>query len=554
MAMVSAVRALSPELLVTRRIDKVKQGHCITLHSSQGSAHTGVVLSTAVDAAIVASPVNSSAIESTELPPSSSPPALAAVTRPDRPEFPDAPVASVAEALRCVRCQSDEEIGSSHFALFASPPAAEDRGKLSSPLPLGISALDALAPVAYGQSMLIVHDQQSRYRGRSALWTATNEACTSGVACFAVVSGDAQCNRESDLPQLSSQVRRLVLEHTASTEAELLVLCRALAEAEAKRSEGEHALVAIDDLSCLYHLWETMKPENALEEGAAGVYQQQERSNVDAGNEEEEEERESSEIVETDDGVLMQAETAERRAFVASVLQRAGQLSEERCGGSVTILAGVPYTASSRTAWRAQQLSEQAMPLAESHPNLTEEQRRKLQEEAAAKNSNDHDDQNDGDEAAGGKLTWQDALELMSLSDGQVVLTDTGSHIAADTGATFSRIGSEAAAAGVRAFSGNTTRLKMVQAQDSIATTRSDWLASARELFSQECGERRPIEWTVMAALALKHGRAPSRDEISRAVDQAFKEAPEAMKRASATKRDSQLGESDEESLLNVFR
>ena len=142
----------------------------------------------------------------------------------------------------------------------------------------------------------------------------------------------------------------------------------------------------------------------------------------------------------------------------------------------------------------------------------------------------------------------------MSLSDGQVVLTDTGSHIAADTGATFSRIGSEAAAAGVRAFSGNTTRLKMVQARDSIATTRSDWLASARELFSQECGERRPIEWTVMAALALKHGRAPSRDEISRAVDQAFKEAPEAMKRACATKRDSQLGESDEESLLNVFR
>lgn len=512
-------------------------GDAAKLITQQGES-AGVVIYTAADACVAICPTDPSIVTSVvDQAPSER---VRACVHPLEYEGHEKCVQSVADVLQNLALSAPEQGTPSTdmnqpMQLLQPPLAAETRGKVSSALPLGVSVIDALAPVAHGQSMLLVHNEEQHAHCRSVIATATKTAANADVKCFAVMHS-ASADEATSLPG----VHTLKLEHTASVEAELLMVCRAIAYAEAARDAGENALVAIDDVSCIHRLWELIKPEKVLDKGA--TLQQ---------NAEEASDSEKPSLIETDEGVLMQAETAERRSFAASILQRAGQLSDGSGGGSVTLLVGVPYTASSRGHERMQQVVQQRMPLSESHPNLSDEQRRKLQEalhdEAVSSESQAHEQTKASSTT---QLAWQDALEMMSLSDGQVVLHPdaVNEEIVADVGATFSRLGSEAASPALRMFASNTTRLQMVQAEDSMQ--ESYWLQQANILFSQPLSERRPIEWTALAALALKHGLSVSRSDLSNALLTAAHEAPDALNRVTTC---TELEEGDEEQLLQMI-
>ena len=194
-------------------------------------------------------------------------------------------------------------------ALFATPPSQAELREIDSSLHTGTLAIDTLTPIGRGQSMMLFGEAGT---GKSAIGVdAILSQATSDVHCVLALSdGGAKRGREVlgalDAPLAS---RCTIISATRNTPAErFMCLAAAMSVGEAVRDGGGHAVVIADELSGMSELWNTAAEAahafGGLRPGAAADNQA----------------------------------SAEQRIFYASYLQRASQMSDEKGGGSVTLL------------------------------------------------------------------------------------------------------------------------------------------------------------------------------------------------------------------------
>lgn len=365
--------------------------------------------------------------------------------------------------------------------LMRTPPGAEERGRINEALKTGIGALDVLAPIGKGQSMLVVGPEGSGKTG--LLGSACDAALENGMKAVAV-SMDGELEESTSIR--SSERGTLVRIPEGAEDAERVgAVFVALAEAEsAVELHDEDVAVVIQDLACVHGLWDGMR-ELKETEGSEGM--------VEEG------------------GVLMSADVAERRGMVSRILQRAAKMSS---GGSVTILAGVKADDS---LFQERHGMDDPENVEAAYPSLSNAQKQKLKE-ALKQRGNDPSPSPPPPSAGGIKeqLSQSEAEELMSLSDGQLVLSRLASdgRVAPRAGHTLSRLGSEAANKALDGLGANTVRFKLMHAEDeavlSLARSEAEKSRSfadvAKEAICQAPDGRRSFDFLALAVLGLAQG------------------------------------------------
>ena len=291
--------------------------------------------------------------------------------------------------------------GSAAFGpLFALPPTMDAREPISEPLHTGVKGIDALTPVGRGQCLLVLGGRGSgkttacrdaaiaaARAGVRVAWAAVGDGGESGE------SGGKTSRREELKGLVDAFARADVLDSitivvpSAASSAPLgqryAAVCSAAALGERSRDSGRHALLVVDDASCVPATWDSVAEELAAlgrdaADGAvvatnksprdlleAAAEKESPRGTPDDDDGEEEgqgggsaaagdaaaappssslsaEDGEDGEALVEYEGMLVSAAAAARRRFLGSLLQRPAKMSQARGGGSLTALVVLP--------------------------------------------------------------------------------------------------------------------------------------------------------------------------------------------------------------------
>ncbi|CAJ1377378.1 unnamed protein product [Effrenium voratum] len=293
-------------------------------------------------------------------------------------------------------------------------PLQAERAQLAHGLGTGVMAVDVLAPVGVGQSMLICGPQGT---GKSTLAKQVLEHVLTGrnvdkairFSCTTAPPVDVALHRSGALEQLAAPAL-----NPEKTAAMLPALFEAVAMAEEVRDLGKHALLVLDTLAPLLDAWD-LALQMAEEKGD--------------GNED--------------------TRAAQRRSFFANLLERAANL---RRGGALTMLALVETEALAALSVPSAAVS--GSKAAESAPSFSLkdfqgrrqselDRLRRLEERVPLTEQSLQVLGIAPPHRRGG--AGKAARELQSLSDGQVILDVQKSHggyfPAVAPGASFSRFG-----------------------------------------------------------------------------------------------------------------
>ncbi len=196
----------------------------------------------------------------------------------------------------------------SSVAAFGVPPLQADLKPIESSLHTGIAAIDALAPIGRGQSMLVLGE---RGTGKSAIGAdvllaqaVAADGPGGAVHCVLALSSPGAEHAARTWRELGGAEQRLLVlaPRTDSPAEAALVSAAACAVGESVRDSGGHALVVMDESDGPLRLWDEVGDALGANPAIAPGF-----------------------------GAAPHA--AELRAYLASVLlQRAAQLSDERGG------------------------------------------------------------------------------------------------------------------------------------------------------------------------------------------------------------------------------
>eukprot|EP00439_Symbiodinium_sp_Y106_P057067 s2916_g8.t1 len=336
-------------------------------------------------------------------------------------------VRSTSEEVRWISTEPTPGSCLAPACLRRPTPAQADRAQLSKNLSTGVLAVDVLAPIGVGQSMLICGPKDT---GKSTLANEVVEYALAARQVDKVVHFQSSSAPPADptLRRVGTLMQLAVPAASSQSAAYLPALFEAVAVAEEVRDGGKHALLILDTVAPLLDAWEL-----ALQLAEAAG---------DLGDAE--------------------ALAAQRRAALAALLERAASLQS---GGSLTMLAlleteamaalGIP---GQRQAPSAQMANEPTFSLADFRGRRQSELERlqRLQDRGVALTESSLSALGialPGDVAEGVKS----AREMQSLSDGQAVLDKSmaaaGLFPAMVPGASFSRfgLGSDGASKGAEA-------------------------------------------------------------------------------------------------------
>uniref|UniRef100_A0A7S1X862 H(+)-transporting two-sector ATPase n=1 Tax=Tetraselmis chuii TaxID=63592 RepID=A0A7S1X862_9CHLO len=316
--------------------------------------------------------------------------------------------------------------------LLHKSPNMEDRGQINESLFTGVAAVDTLAPLGRGQSMLLTGLAGSGKR--DLMLEAILGQRKSDVHCVLALIGEEEGVAEklrALLEDKGAMARTTIVEAPkgSSFGQSYLAICTATSIAEKYRDNGGHSLVLLGDLAPMVQLWELFT--------AALVKMGPQALALESGDEEKlEKALEEEELVQYE-GMLVSASAAQRRQFFAALIQRASKMHKRLGGGSLTMvgaLAGEPATG----------ISKRRQAVIEQHKTLSAEMKAKLLAALAAKEKLAGLDP-DADRR---RIRTEVVEEFMSLTDGQIVLegsrdTDSGCMVV-NSAASVSRIGNRA--------------------------------------------------------------------------------------------------------------
>lgn len=210
------------------------------------------------------------------------------------------------------------------------------RQRIDAPLHAGVMGLDAFVPIGRGQSMLlrlparVTPDELRQFVAHIVKAQAGND-----VQSVTATATAADGRRLQELLQGTDALSRFTIvaghsETGASLGEAVLAMNAACAVAEVHRDSGKDALLLLD-LEPLHRMFSVLT-EVATKEGLADIANKDQNEEIGK--------------LSDDLGVELwkyvarkNAVTARRRTFLGCFLQRAGRMSEERGGGSLTLIA-----------------------------------------------------------------------------------------------------------------------------------------------------------------------------------------------------------------------
>ena len=476
--------------------------------------------------------------------------------------------------------------------LLNKQPDMESREQINQPLTTGIRSLDIMTPLGKGQALQIVGTQSS---GKTQLCIDTIAGqSNSNVRCVyaAVGATVSQLLRTLDRLQATGAMAYTTVV-AATSDAPLgeqyAAMLAACSIAEATRDGGGNSLVVLNDAGVAVKMWERITEAMAdLEVGVVLQVATDDVASIVDKNDTTTTSTSSSSvptsppsITDEEDlveyeGMLVSAAAAQRRRFFSSLIQRAAKMHRRLKGGSMTMLLvspGLPATGMSKTA--ADKIKK--------YKHLSEEQKAKLlaaleKQESSSSNSSSSNSDSDSEEQSSPsslssvELRTEVIEELMSITDGQVVLIKqrdsvTGGGVVINPSLSVSRIGSRAYPPALEELAPQ-VRFELAQAADALkfsanstsssvssletdeeeqqgeagqkAATRAAVLAAA---MPQKIGTTVPLEEQVVQLLALQRGVLDDvevdkvQEKLREVTRMARQGAPKAMQEIAETKR-----------------
>ncbi|KAK9824846.1 hypothetical protein WJX81_006563 [Elliptochloris bilobata] len=402
-------------------------------------------------------------------------------------------------------------LGAVTAPMLGVAPDMDAREQICEALTTGVKAVDALTPLGRGQALLVTG---ARGSGKSALvLDAVLAQARSNVQCIYAAVGQSTPETEAAVATLR---RGGAMAHTtvvaASAGAPLgerfAALSAAAALGERVRDVGGHALVVLDDISCMVEMWERITAALATLGPTALALGEDSLTGAAAS------ELQPEQLVEYE-GMLVSANAAQRRRFFGSMLQRAAKLHRRKGGGSLTmllVLPGLPARGEP-TGARARVLAQD--PDAKPYSHLSDAQRAKLAAalsmRAAAGTAAPGDDAQPA-----GCVRMEVVEEVMSIADGQVVLVPgPGGLPVVDPAASISRIGGRAYPPALATLAPQ-LRFELAQAADALrfasdpdspaVRRQAEFVETAWAALAQEPGQPVPLEEQAALLFALQTG------------------------------------------------
>jgi F-type H+-transporting ATPase subunit alpha len=488
--------------------------------------------------------------------------------------------------------QQKQQIGTeTMLPLLNKQPDMESREQINQPLTTGIRSLDIMTPLGKGQALQIVGTQSS---GKTQLCIDTIAGqSTSNIRCVyaAVGATGPQLRRTLDRLQATGAMAYTTVV-AATSDAPLgeqyAAMLAACSIAEATRDDGGNSLVVLNDAGVAVKMWERITEAMAdLEVGVVLQVATDDVASIVDDSTDTTNDGDTSFSVPTSppsitdeedlveyEGMLVSAAAAQRRRFFSSLIQRAAKMHRRLKGGSMTMLLvspGLPATGMSKTA--ADKIKK--------YKHLSEEQKAKLlaalekqennSDSSSSSNSNsDSEEHSSPSSSSSVELRTEVIEELMSITDGQVVLMKqrdsvTGGGVVVNPSLSVSRIGSRAyppaleelapqvrfelaQAADALKFSANSTSVSSLETDEEEqqgeaghkAATRAAVLAAA---MPQKIGTTVPLEDQVVQLLALQRGVLDDvevdkvQEKLREVTRMARQGAPKAMQEIAETKR-----------------
>jgi len=392
-------------------------------------------------------------------------------------------------------------------SLFGIATLLADMATISRPMHTGVTAVDALTPIGKGQNMLIV-GSETLGRRKVGLDTAITQAKEGTVVVYVDTSGD----KNDVVPYLktfSPELHNIVVVRgvcsasnsagKSSVDPGLGVIAAATGTtvAEYFRAKGLDTLVIVDDLDVHKTFWDMSERDVVALYGAA-----------------------------FDSPGNLAAANSEMRAFYSTLFQRVGYLNNKAGGGSLSMLLLLDRPALLGKGTGDSTKGYAMADFAEDVYGGKVRQRIKLMldrgivvtDEVCVKLSIPPP----GEDASEVKYKLRHIDELISLSDGQVILSDKlalqGLCPAVDSTSSLTRIGIGAdnfAVASSPAMRSVAGRLRMELAQSSDIppddmtpdavrqrARANAWLAALQ----QEWGAPRSFAYSIVALLAASSG------------------------------------------------
>lgn len=289
------------------------------------------------------------------------------------------------------------------------------REQITENLHTGVKAIDILTPLGRGMNLLVIGPKGSGKR--SLALDAILAQTSSGVKCaLALIS--ASGSQATEISQLLQKGK--VLETTAIVSADegatigerLACIFTACSIGERVRDEGGHCLVILDTVMPLVEAWEELiaglsglGADKVLE----GLVKDKEGREVARPKDE----NDDNELVDYQ-GMLVSAAVAQRRGFFSTLFMRPAKLNRSSGGGSMTLLPLVPGQCATGVSKKAIDMSK--------YQTLSEEQKAKIKE-ALEKKAREEEATVAPSAQAEGEMATEVIEEFISISDGQLVLS-----------------------------------------------------------------------------------------------------------------------------------
>jgi len=391
-------------------------------------------------------------------------------------------------------------------SVFGDATLLADMATISRPMHTGVTAVDALTPIGKGQNMLIV-GSETLGRRKVGLDTAITQAKEGTVVVYVDASGD----KDDIVPYLkkfSPELQNIVVVRgvcsasntggKSSVDPGLGVVAAATGAtvAEYFRAKGQDTLVIIDDLDVHKKFWDMSERDVVALYGAA-----------------------------FDSPGNLAAANSEMRAFYSTLFQRVGYLNNKAGGGSLSMLLlldrpallgkgtgdGKGYTMQDfRDDVYGGKVRQRIQLMLDRGIVVTDEVCVKLSIPPP------------GEDASEVKFKLRHIDELISLSDGQVILSDKlalqGLCPAVDSTTSLTRIGigadnfAVASSPAMRAVAGR-LRMELAQASDippddmTSDSVRQRARAKAwHAALQQQWGAPRTFGYSIVALLAASSG------------------------------------------------
>eukprot|EP00667_Euglena_gracilis_P003010 EG_transcript_3018 len=372
----------------------------------------------------------------------------------------------------------------------------DERKKIRRCLPTGVKLVDIIAPLGCGQFLLVIGEHGT---GKTTLaMDAVLAQRDTGVLCVYAALTQA----EGDAARVTARLQEagamawttvVTVGPGASTAERVGGLFTAFSMGEALRDAGRDVLLLIDDMTCLPDFWQdvvlmTRDPAADAGQPKGGP----------------------PEAMVQYEGMLVSAESAERRRLFSITIQRSAQLSDANGGGSLSVLGIAPAVAG---AYQPGGLKRPPIDVSK-YATLSEEMKAKLlaalERQQAPKASA---------ETRGGKggLSRETIEEFMSICDGQIFLEalregEPGWNPSILM--TQSRLGLDATSPALRQLQVAKIRLDLLQADDATSFSTN---AAAKEaqrsraallgaLLRQPAGQPLTHAQTVAAVFAVQNG------------------------------------------------